>query len=86
MEGPTETLQGRVTKGFVEVAVVENGLPNMPRLPLRASEPLAAISHPRHAFLPGPYRWPRLRQCRWRYQEVRQGFGNFWMLRPASKD
>lgn len=55
MEGPTETLQGWVTKGFVEVAIVETGLPNMPRLPLGASEPLAAIAHPRHALLPqGP--------------------------------
>lgn len=55
MEGATETLQGWVLKGVVGMAIVETGLPNMPRLPLGASEPLMAIAHRRHVLLPkGP--------------------------------
>lgn len=54
-EGPNETLQRWVLEGLVGIAIVDIGLPNMPRLPLSAPERLAAIAHPRHALLPeGP--------------------------------
>ena len=42
-------------RGLVGVAIVETGLPHMPRLPLGSSESLAAVAHARHKLLPaGP--------------------------------
>jgi DNA-binding transcriptional LysR family regulator len=54
-EAPNGTLQDWVMRGLVGVAIVETGLPHMPRLPLGSSEDLAAIAHARHKLLPpGP--------------------------------
>jgi DNA-binding transcriptional LysR family regulator len=56
-EAPNGTLQDWVLRGLVGVAIVETGLPHMPRLPLGSSESLAAIAHARHKLLPpGPVR------------------------------
>jgi LysR family transcriptional regulator, nitrogen assimilation regulatory protein len=51
-EAPNRTLQDWVLRGLVGVAIVETGLPHMPRLPLGSSESLAAIAHARHKLLP----------------------------------
>jgi len=51
-EAPNRTLQDWVLRGLVGVAIVETGLPHMPRLPLGSSEGLAAITHARHKLLP----------------------------------
>ena len=54
-EAPNGTLQDWVMRGLVGVAIVETGLPHMPRLPLGSSEDLAAVAHARHKLLPpGP--------------------------------
>jgi DNA-binding transcriptional LysR family regulator len=54
-EAPNGMLQDWVIRGLVGVAIVETGLPHMPRLPLGSSENLAAIVHSRHRLLPpGP--------------------------------
>jgi DNA-binding transcriptional LysR family regulator len=54
-EAPNGTLQDWVMRGLVGVAIVETGLPHMPRLSLGSSESLAAIAHARHRLLsPGP--------------------------------
>jgi DNA-binding transcriptional LysR family regulator len=54
-EAPNGTLQDWVVRGRVGMAIVETGPPNLPRLPLGASEELAVIAHPRHSLLPpGP--------------------------------
>lgn len=50
-EGPTDTLQRWVTSGLVGIAIVDTGLPDMPRLPLSVPEPLAVIAYPGHALL-----------------------------------
>jgi DNA-binding transcriptional LysR family regulator len=56
-EAPNETLQDWVLRGLVGLAIVETGLPHMPRLPLGSSEGLAAICHASHKLLPpGPVR------------------------------
>jgi DNA-binding transcriptional LysR family regulator len=60
-EGPNGTLQDWVMRGLVGVAIVETGLPHMPRLPLGSSEGLAAIAHARHKMLPpGPVKFADL--------------------------
>ena len=51
-EAPNGTLQDWVMRGLVGVAIVETGLPHMPRLPLGSTERLAAIAHARHKLLP----------------------------------
>jgi LysR family transcriptional regulator, nitrogen assimilation regulatory protein len=51
-EAPNGTLQDWVLCGRVGLAIVETGPPQLPRLPLGASEDLAVICHPRHALLP----------------------------------
>jgi LysR family transcriptional regulator, nitrogen assimilation regulatory protein len=54
-EAPNTVLQDWVMRGLMGIAVVETGLPHMPRLPLGSSESLAAIVHASQAFLPaGP--------------------------------
>ena len=54
-EGPNGTLQDWVERGKVGLAIVETGPPQLPRLPLAASEDLTVVHHPRHALLPpGP--------------------------------
>jgi LysR family nitrogen assimilation transcriptional regulator len=54
-EAPNGTLQDWVMRGLVGVAIVETGLPHMPRLPLGSSEALAVIRHARQPLLPaGP--------------------------------
>jgi DNA-binding transcriptional LysR family regulator len=54
-EAPNAVLQDWVMRGLIGIAVVETGLPHMPRLPLGSSESLAAIAHTNHALLPvGP--------------------------------
>jgi DNA-binding transcriptional LysR family regulator len=54
-EGPAGTLQDWVVRGHVGLAILETGPPQLPRLPLGASEDLAVITDPRHALLPpGP--------------------------------
>jgi len=52
VRAPNRTLQDWVLRGLVGVAIVETGLPHMPRLPLGSSEGLAAIVHARHKLLP----------------------------------
>ena len=60
-EAPNGTLQDWVMRGLVGVAIVETGLPHMPRLPLGSSEGLAAIAHARHKMLPpGPVKFADL--------------------------
>ena len=60
-EAPNGTLQDWVIRGLVGVAIVETGLPHMPRLPLGSSESLAAVAHPRHKLLPsGPVKLAEL--------------------------
>ncbi len=60
-EAPNATLQDWVIRGLVGVAIVETGLPHMPRLPLGSSESLAAVAHPRHELLPpGPVKLAEL--------------------------
>lgn len=60
-EAPNGTLQDWVMRGLVGVAIVETGLPHMPRLPLGSSEDLAVIAHARHALLPpGPVKFAEL--------------------------
>ena len=51
-EAPNGTLQDWVLRGRVGLAIVETGPPQLPRLPLGASEDLAVICDPRHALLP----------------------------------
>lgn len=51
-EAPNEMLQDWVMRGVVGAAIVETGLPHMPRLPLGSSENLAAITHARFSLLP----------------------------------
>jgi DNA-binding transcriptional LysR family regulator len=54
-EAPNTVLQDWVMRGLIGIAVVETGLPHMPRLPLGSSESLAAIAHASQALLPaGP--------------------------------
>jgi LysR family transcriptional regulator, nitrogen assimilation regulatory protein len=60
-EAPNGLLQNWVLSGRVGLAIVETSLPQMPRLPLDASEDLAVIADPRHALLPpGPIRFDDL--------------------------
>jgi DNA-binding transcriptional LysR family regulator len=60
-EAPNGTLQDWVMRGLVGVAIVETGLPHMPRLPLGSSEGLAAVAHARHRLLPpGPVKLAEL--------------------------
>jgi len=60
-EAPNGTLQDWVMRGLVGVAIVETGLPHMPRLPLGSSEGLAAVAHMRHGLLPpGPVKFADL--------------------------
>ena len=60
-EAPNGTLQDWVMRGLVGVAIVETGLPHMPRLPLGSSENLAAVVHARHGLLPaGPVKFADL--------------------------
>jgi LysR family transcriptional regulator, nitrogen assimilation regulatory protein len=54
-EAPNRTLQDWIMRGLIGIAVVETGVPHMPRLPLSCSEGLAAVAHTRHKLLPpGP--------------------------------
>ena len=54
-EAPNGILQDWIMRGLVGIAVVETGLPHMPRLPLGSFENLAAIVHASHELLPpGP--------------------------------
>lgn len=56
-EAPNGTLQSWVTSGRVGVAIVETALPQLPRLPLDATEELCVIADPRRNLLPpGPVR------------------------------
>ena len=60
-EAPNGTLQDWVMRGLVGVAIVETGLPHMPRLPLGSSEGLAAVAHASHKLLPpGPVKFADL--------------------------
>ncbi len=60
-EAPNGTLQDWVMRGLVGVAIVETGLPHMPRLPLGSSESLAAVVHARFNLLPaGPVKFADL--------------------------
>jgi LysR family nitrogen assimilation transcriptional regulator len=60
-EAPNGTLQDWVIRGLVGVAIVETGLPHMPRLPLGSSEALAAVVHAGHKLLPpGPVKFADL--------------------------
>jgi len=60
-EAPNGTLQDWVMRGLVGVAIVETGLPHMPRLPLGSSEGLAAVAHASHRLLPaGPVKFADL--------------------------
>ena len=60
-EAPNGTLQDWVVRGLVGVAIVETGLPHMPRLPLGSSEGLAAVAHASHKLLPpGPVKFADL--------------------------
>jgi LysR family transcriptional regulator, nitrogen assimilation regulatory protein len=60
-EAPNSTLQDWVMRGLVGVAIVETGLPHMPRLPLGSSESLAAVAHAAHKLLPpGPVKLAEL--------------------------
>ncbi len=60
-EAPNGTLQDWVMRGLVGVAIVETGLPHMPRLPLGSSEGLAAVAHAGHRLLPaGPVKFADL--------------------------
>jgi DNA-binding transcriptional LysR family regulator len=53
-EAPNATLQSWVMHGQVGLAIVETALPQLPRIPLDATEDLAVISDPRHVlFAPG---------------------------------
>ncbi len=54
-EAPNGMLQDWIMRGLIGIAVVETGLPHMPRLPLGSSEALAAVTHANHKLLPpGP--------------------------------
>lgn len=54
-EAPNGLLQDWILRGLIGIAVVETGLPHMPRLPLGSSESLAAIRHASQKLLPpGP--------------------------------
>ncbi|BAI98097.1 hypothetical protein Sj15T_24950 [Sphingobium sp. TA15] len=54
-EGPNASLQRWVKQGRLGIAIVDVAPPQMPRLTLDSSEPLALIAHPRHELLPpGP--------------------------------
>lgn len=56
-EAPTAELLEWVQRGVIGLAVVETVLPQLPRLPLDATEPLAVVADPRHRLLPpGPVR------------------------------
>jgi DNA-binding transcriptional LysR family regulator len=60
-EGPNGTLQDWVVRGHVGLAILETGPPQLPRLPLGASEDLAVISDFRRTLLPpGPVRFSDL--------------------------
>jgi DNA-binding transcriptional LysR family regulator len=60
-EAPNGTLQDWVMRGLVGVAIVETGLPHMPRLPLGSSENLAAVAHAgRQVLPPGPVKFADL--------------------------
>ncbi|WP_022721253.1 LysR family transcriptional regulator [Rhodopseudomonas sp. B29] len=54
-EASNAVLQDWVMRGLIGIAIVETGLPHMPRLPLGSSEPLAAIAHvDQDPLPPGP--------------------------------
>jgi LysR family transcriptional regulator, nitrogen assimilation regulatory protein len=54
-EAPNRVLQDWIMRGLIGIALVETGLPHMPRLPLGSSEGLAAVAHAAHDLLPrGP--------------------------------
>ncbi len=60
-EAPNGTLQDWVSRGKVGLSIVETGPPQLPRLPLGASEELALIANPHfHALAPGPFDFANL--------------------------
>ena len=60
-EAPNSTLQSWVMNGQVGLAIVETAMPQLPRIPLDATEELAVIVDPRHGlFPPGPISFANL--------------------------
>ena len=84
-EAPNGTLQDWVIRGLVGVAIVETGLPHMPRLPLGSTESLAAIAHAKHKLLPpGAVRLADLTRLRLALPTSR--FGLRQLLEAAAKE
>jgi len=84
-EAPNGTLQDWVIRGLVGVAIVETGLPHMPRLPLGSTESLAAIAHAKHKLLPpGAVRLADLTRLRLALPTSR--FGLRQLLETAAKE
>ncbi len=60
-EAPNSTLHSWVMHGQVGLAIVETAMPQLPRIPLDATEDLAVIVDPRHnLFPPGPVSFANL--------------------------